>query len=123
MRQALPHLWGRNVAFAGSCAVTGPRYLLTGDAVTWSMRLTGGRTCIHGVRYANVEFGDLGIASMPRFGRVALSGSGFTYAAQDDYRGDDQFTLTVFGKIRKVQGTSTIRLLVSVTEPGSTRDR
>jgi hypothetical protein len=59
------------------------------------MRLARGRNCTHGVRYANVEFEDLAIASMPRFGRVALLGSGFTFAAKDDYRGDDQFTLTV----------------------------
>jgi hypothetical protein len=100
-----------NVAFAGGCAVTGPRYLLSGDTVTWSMRLAGGRSCTHGVRYANVEFEDVGIASMPRFGRVALLGSSFKFEAKDDYRGDDQFTLTVSGKIRKVQGTSTIRAL------------
>ena len=47
----------------------------------------GGRSCSHGVRYANVEFEDLGIATMPRFGRAALSGSGFSVRGQDDQSG------------------------------------
>jgi hypothetical protein len=47
---------------------------------------------------------------------VALVGWGFTYTPDKGFQGQDQFVVTVSGKIKKKHGTSTIHVLVSVTQ-------
>jgi hypothetical protein len=108
-------LLGSRPASAERCAVTdGPRYNLVSDTVTWSMKIESGHHCIRGVRFASVELESVTLIAPPKSGRAALQGWGFTYAADDDFRGEDLFVLGISGKIKKVHGSSTIRILVSV---------
>jgi hypothetical protein len=81
------------------------------------MKIAAGRSCVHGVRFRNVEFQSLELVSPPRSGQISLQGPGFTYAAKADFRGEDSFSLAVFGAIYKTPGSSTIHVTVSVTGP------
>ena len=109
-------LLGCRVASAERCVITGQRYNLVADVVTWSMRIEGGHRCIRGVRYGNVEFENLTLILPPQSGEVALSGWGFTYTSDEGFQGQDRFIVGVSGKIKKVHGTSTIRVFVSVLQ-------
>jgi hypothetical protein len=108
-------LFGCRAASAERCVIlSGPRYNLVADAISWSMRIASGHHCVRGVRFANVEFESVTLISSPQSGQVVLQGWGFTYTAQADFRGEDSFALEVSGRIKKVRGTSTIQILVSV---------
>jgi hypothetical protein len=107
-------LFGCRAAFGEGCVIKGPRYILAADAVSWSMKIESGHRCIRGIRFANVEFEGVTLISPPQSGQVVLQGWGFTYTPKDDFRGEDSFALEVSGKIRKIRGTSTIHILVSV---------
>jgi hypothetical protein len=103
-------------AFAERCAViSGPRYNLTMETVDWSIKVDSGHSCIRGIRYANVAFEDLTLITPPQSGRVDLHGWGFRYTAKEDFRGQDSFEVGVSGKIKKIFGTSKIRILVTVS--------
>jgi Bacterial Ig domain len=54
------------------------------------------------------------LISPPRSGQVVLQGWGFTYTPKDGFRGEDSFDVEVSRKIRKIRGTSTIHVSVSV---------
>jgi hypothetical protein len=56
----------------------------------------------------------MALVSPPRSGRVVLQGSAFTYVPRNDFQGEDSFDLEVAGQIQKVQGASTIHIVVSV---------
>jgi hypothetical protein len=108
-------LIGCRAASAERCLmVSGPRYHLVADAVNWSMTTISGHRCLRGVRYADVEFESVTLISPPRSGQVVLQGWGFTYTPKDDFRGEDSFALEVSGKIKKIRGSSTIHVVVSV---------
>ena len=108
-------LFGCRAASAERCAmITGPRYNLVADTVTWSMKTESDHRCLRGFRYANVEFERVTLISPPRSGQVVLQGWGFTYTPKDGFRGEDSFDVEVSGKIRKIRGTSTIHVSVSV---------
>jgi hypothetical protein len=103
-------------AFAERCAVIStPRYNLVADTVNWSMKVDSSHSCIRGIRYANVAFEDVTLISQPRSGHVELHGWGFRYTPKDDFSGQDSFEVGVSGKIKKIHGTSTIRVFVSVS--------
>jgi hypothetical protein len=99
------------------CVIKGPRYILAADAVSWSMKIENSHHCIRGIRFADVEFEGVKLISQPQSGQIMLQGSGFTYTPRHDFRGEDSFTLGVSGKIRKIPGTSTIHILVSIVGP------
>jgi hypothetical protein len=107
---------GCRAASAAPCAINGQRYNLVGDEVTWSMRVESGHRCTRGVRYYNVELGQLKLISPPSSGEVSVSGWGFTYIPKEDFRGQDQFVVGVSGNIKKQVGSSTIRIVVSVVQ-------
>jgi hypothetical protein len=109
-------LLGCGPASAVRCITTGSRYNLVADTVTWSMRVETGQRCIRGVRYGNVELEHLKLILPPQSGEVALVGWAFTYSADEGFLGQDQFVVEVSGKIKKVHGTSTIRVFVSVVQ-------
>jgi len=109
-------LLGCGAARAERCVTAGPRYNLVADVVPWSMRVESGHRCIRGVRYGNVEFENLTLILPPHSGEVALLGWGFTYTADEGFQGQDQFVIGVSGKIKKMHGTSTIRVFVSVVQ-------
>ena len=108
---------GEQTAFAQSCLLDGRRYELIEETVDWSMTITRGRSCIQGIRFANVEIKSLKLISQPKFGQVALRGSGFIYSANENAVGKDSFILAVTGIIGKHHGGSTIRVSVSIAEP------
>jgi hypothetical protein len=102
-------------ALAERCAmISGPRYNLVADTVDWSMKVDSSHSCIRGIRYGNVAFEDVTLISQPRSGHVDLHGWGFRYTPKEDFRGQDSFEVGVSGKIKKIHGTSTIRVFVSV---------
>jgi hypothetical protein len=94
-------LWplGGSAANAQTCHVAAPRYSLQDDIVTWSMTIDNGRSCIRGLRFANVQFGGLKLVSPPQFGEVVLQGAGFVYSPKADFHGRDAFSLLVTGAI------------------------
>ena len=81
------------------------------------MTIAHGRSCIQGIRFANVEIKSLKLISPPQFGQVALRGSGFIYSANENAVGKDSFILAVTGIISKRHGGSTIRVSVSIADP------
>ena len=106
-------------ASAQTCLVDAPRYSLTGDTVSWVMTIASGRSCLHGVRFANVQFERLELLSPPQSGVVELQGSGFIYSPAADFRGEDSFSLGVLGVIKGKRGNSTIKVVVTVASSGS----
>ena len=100
---------------ADACVLNGPRYQLASDTVRWSLNLSSGGNCIHGVRFNNVAFDKLTIVSAPQTGHVTLHGPGFSYKAASDFQGRDFFSLMVSGTTKKVPGSSTIEVEVSVS--------
>src|SRR6516162_6178359 len=103
------------LTFADACVLNGPRYQLASDTVRWSLELSGGETCICGVRFNNVVVNKLMVISAPGTGHVTLQGTGFSYKATNDFQGRDFFSLMVSGATNKVSGSSTIEVEVSVS--------
>jgi hypothetical protein len=107
---------GSQAASAAPCTVSRQRYSLVADEVTWSMRVESGHRCTHGVRYYNIELGQLKLISPPSSGEVSLPEWGFTYLPKEGFLGSDQFVIGVSGNIKKQVGSSTIRIVVSVVQ-------
>ena len=101
-------------ASAQSCAIQGRRYGLKADTVDWLIKIASGRSCVRGVRFGNVEIETVKLVSPPQSGQVTLQGPGFRYTSKAKYTGPDSFSLAVVGKIKKVPGSSTIRVTVFV---------
>jgi hypothetical protein len=112
-------LLGTTAAYGTECVGSGPRYRLTSDIVDWSMRISSGQSCIHGLRFNNVAFESLKLISPPKKGQIALRGPSFIYSAKPEYEGEDSFTLEVSGTINRSKGSSTIHVVVSVGGPES----
>jgi hypothetical protein len=115
---------GSRAAYASQCLSSGPRYQLQSDTVQWRMKIRSGQSCVRGVRLNNVAFDTINLISPPQFGQVTLLGSGFLYVAKSDFHGEDSFVIGLSGAIKRVSGTSTIRIVVSIVgapqEPGRT---
>jgi hypothetical protein len=112
-------------ACAQSCIIYGPHYNLTADTVDWSMKIGSGRSCVHGVRFGNVDVESVQLVSPPQSGQVVLlQGPGFRYDAKADFGGQDSFSLAVFGTINNIRGSargsSTIHVTISITGPPRT---
>jgi hypothetical protein len=107
-------VFGGQAASAQTCTIDSPRYNLLGDAVGWSMEIASGRSCVGGVRIADVVFERMELISPPRVGQVTLLGPGFNYTAKADFEGEDNFTLVIFGSINKRRGSSTIHVAVVI---------
>jgi hypothetical protein len=107
--------------FADACVLNAPRYQLASDTVRWSLELSGGEACVRGVRFNNVVVDQLMVLSAPQTGHVTLQGPGFSYKATSDFQGRDFFSLVVSGAIKKVPGSSTIEVEVSVIDAGESK--
>jgi hypothetical protein len=107
--------------FADACMLNAPRYQLASDTVRWSLELSGGETCIRGVRFNNVVVDKLMVLSAPQIGHVTLQGTGFSYKATSDFQGRDFFSLVVSGATKKVPGSSIIEVEVSVVTAGESK--
>ena len=115
--KSLPRVDGIQVpstAFAGSCLISAPRYGLTGDKVSWSMRLGSGQSCTRGFRLSSVALDNVTLSSSPQSGEVTLKGPAFTYTAKSDFQGADLFTVVISGSIARIPGRSTIHVDVLV---------
>lgn len=110
-------LIGGRAALAQPCLIKSSPYNLTVDTVSWSMKIEPGRTCFAGVRFGNVNIESVNLISPPQAGQIVLRGSGFSYTAKADFRGEDFFIVAVFGAINKRRGSSTIHISVSITDP------
>jgi len=109
-------LIGGRTALAQSCVIENSPYNLAVDTVTWSMTTIPGATCFGGVRFGNVIIKSVKLISPPRAGQIVLRGSGFSYAAKADFRGEDSFALKVTGAIDRRRGSSTVQILVSIAD-------
>ena len=96
------------------CSIDAPRYRLQDDTVSWSMTILNGHSCIHGIRFGNIQLDSLKLTSPPRFGEVALQGWGFKYSPNAGFQGQDAFSLTVVGALRRTRRSSIIEVNVSV---------
>ena len=110
---------GFGTAHAAECYISGPRYQLRSDTVEWRMQIAGGQTCIRGIRFNNVEFASIKLIAPPQSGRVALLGPAFSYTAKTDFTGEDTFAVAVSGAINRLNGSSTIHVVVSVVSARS----
>ena len=84
------------------------------------MTIVNGRSCIRGIRFANVQFGGLKLVSPPQFGEVDLQGSGFRYSPKANFHGRDAFSLVIIGAVNGQPGSSTIQVTVSDNSSPST---
>ena len=107
------------VAYAGPCVVSGPRYQLVGETIGWSMSVVSGQNCSRGLRFKDVIIENVKLAAPPQSGQLALHGPGFSYTAKSDFQGEDRFTVIVSGAINRKSGISTIEVSVSVTSAPS----
>jgi hypothetical protein len=99
---------------ATACMLSGPTYWLNSDSVDWGMSLASGQSCLRGLRANVATLDEIKLVSPPQNGRVTLEGPAFLYRGDPNFIGQDSFTLTVSGKINKIKGTSTIRVVVWV---------
>jgi hypothetical protein len=99
---------------ADGCVLSGPRYRLVSDTVRWSLQVSDGESCIRGIRFGEATIDSLTVLSAPQNGHLTVQGPGFSYKAASDFQGRDVFSLMVSGSIRKVVGSSTIEVEVSV---------
>jgi hypothetical protein len=107
---------------AGShpCVLSGPRYQLVADTVNWSMKIGTGQSCIYGLRFNNVMFENVRLLTPPKSGEVELQGPGFIYTASPKFEGEDSFVLVVSGSIRRMRGSSTVRISVYIVRAPAT---
>jgi hypothetical protein len=99
---------------ATTCALNGAPYQLASDTVVWSMALGSGQSCIRGLRTQWVTLENTKVVVPPQFGQVKLEGPAFLYKTNSDFRGQDSFSILVSGKINKINGSSTIQIVVYV---------
>ena len=105
---------GVGAAFAGTCLTSGPGYQLVRDTVEWSMKIDSGQSCMVGLRFYNVVMDSAKLVSLPQSGGVTLQGLSFTYTAKPDFQGQDSFSIAVAGSIKRIYGSSTIHVTVSI---------
>jgi hypothetical protein len=98
------------------CPVDAPRYRLQNDTVSWSMTILNGHSCVHGIRFGNIQLDSVKLTSPARFGEVALQ-----YSPSAGFHGQDAFSLTVVGALRRTRGSSTIEVNVSVAHAQKNR--
>jgi len=83
----------------------------------WSMTIAPGAECIQGLRWSTMQIYKIELLEKPRGGDIFLVGPGFRYSARADFSGTDMFTLTVIGKNRHDEGSSTVEVTVVRSNP------
>jgi hypothetical protein len=99
---------------ATTCMLYGPPYQLASDTVVWSMTVGSGQSCIRGLRISWVTLDSAKVVTPPQFGQVKIEGWGFVYKIGNDFKGEDSFAILVSGRLNKINGSSTIQIVVSV---------
>ena len=92
-------------------------YKLAGDTMEWSMTIAPGADCIQGLRWSTMQIYKVEVTEKPKSGEIVLVGPGFRYFAKPDFLGTDKFILTVVGKNRHDEGSSTVEITVSRSSP------
>ncbi|MGY8681595.1 hypothetical protein Q2941_27975 [Bradyrhizobium sp. UFLA05-153] len=92
-------------------------YKLAGDTIEWSMTIVPGADCIQGLRWSTMQIYKVEVSEKPKSGEIVLVGPGFRYFAKPDFSGTDKFILTVVGKNRHDEGSSTVEITVSRSSP------
>jgi hypothetical protein len=102
---------GVPAASATACIINGPQYQLQADTVEWQLIIRNGQSCLRGIGYKSVARPVIKIVSPPRVGNLAVQGPSFTYTAGTI---KDSFSIEVSGFANGGNGSSTIRVVVSV---------
>jgi hypothetical protein len=102
---------GTPAANATACAVSGPQYQLQSDTVEWQLNIRNGQSCLRAIGYGKVAHPVIKVVSPPHVGNLAVQGPSFTYTAGMN---GDSFDIEVSGFTNGGNGTSTIRVVVSV---------
>jgi len=76
---------------------------------------------VRGVRFSYVYNATVSVVTAPRFGKVAVVGSGFSYSTMPNFRGEVSFVIAVLGDKNKVRGVSNIHVAVSVSDTKQTK--
>jgi hypothetical protein len=97
-----------------TCFLYGPSYQLSSDTVVWVMTVGSGQSCVRGLRSSYTTLDSTKLITPPQNGQVKLEGPGFVYKAGAGFQGEDSFVIFVSGKLNKINGSSTIRIVVSV---------
>jgi hypothetical protein len=104
-------------ALADSCVFSlAPPYVLKSDAVDWTMQIGSGKTCTRGLKYRTMTIDNVKVATPPQSGKVTVQGPSFSYTADPDFEGQDDFIIQVSGTMIRAPGTSDIRVTVSVAK-------
>jgi hypothetical protein len=102
---------GIPAANATACVISGPQYQLQSDTVEWQLNIRNGQSCLRGIGYKSVARPVIKIIFPPRIGNLAVQGPSFTYTAGTNR---DSFSIEVSGFANGGNGTSTIRVVVSI---------
>ena len=100
---------------AETCQISNaPRFQLNSDAVEWTLQIVSGQTCLRGLNRGVIRIDGVKLTSPPRSGQVRVKGPGFSYQANSNFEGRDDFILQVSGTSVRKRGTSDINVTVSV---------
>jgi hypothetical protein len=108
-------LWALGAASADACVTARYRFSFGSDTAT-SMQVASGQSCLVGVGAAGQStFTSFRISSPPANGTASQSGtSGVVYRSRAGFHGSDAFAFTVTGHGPAGNGSSTIRVSVTV---------
>jgi hypothetical protein len=81
------------------------------DTVEWQLNIRIGQSCLRPIGYRTVAHPVIKIISPPRVGNLIVQGPSFTYTAG---KNSDSFSIEVSGFANGGNGTSTIRVVVSI---------
>jgi hypothetical protein len=102
-------------ALADACIFSAaPPFQLRSDAVDWNMQIASGTSCIRGLKLGPIAISDVKLIASPQSGQVDIKGPAFSYIANPDFQGQDDFTLQVSGTMGRIPGVSDIKVTVSV---------
>jgi len=72
-------------ANAQTCHVDGPRYGLLEDTIDWTMTIVNGRSCIRGVRFANIQIDSLKLSFSTAVRRASVARFRFHIFSQSEF--------------------------------------
>jgi len=101
-------------ARAGDCIVNGPLPRLDSQSVEWTFEIASGQSCIRGLRSGAMLLDNVSLSSPAKFGVTTVQGYSFSYRAPANFKGEDNFAVTMSGVYRRVRGSSVIQVHVSV---------
>lgn len=101
-------------AQAAECVLKPPRFNLASDTVHWEAAVPAGKDCLQGLRFASMVISLVFAASQPKNGSVVIQGPSFRYRPNPNFKGADNFSLSVNGAVGQIPGNSIIEVEVTV---------